>query len=97
MGDYIQNNQGNIQRQNILELVQNIPSSNVTNYIFKNEGSLSFTNKTSEWGLDQPLNSNGAAYADLDNDGDLDLIQIAKLQQQIGRGLSRSNSVLLTE
>ena len=74
MGDYIQNNQGNIQRQNILELVQKIPSSNVTNYIFKNEGRLSFTNKTSEWGLDQPLNSNGAAYADLDNDGDLDLI-----------------------
>jgi hypothetical protein len=74
MGDYIQNSQGNIQRQNILELVQEIPSSNVTNYIFKNEGSLSFTNKTSEWGLDQPLNSNGAAYADLDNDGDLDLI-----------------------
>ena len=32
-----------------------------------------------------------------ENDGDLDLIQIAKLQQQIGRGLSRSNSVLLTE
>lgn len=74
MGDYIQNNQGNIQRQNILELVQKIPSSNVTNYIFKNEGRLSFTNKTSEWGLDQPFNSNGAAYADLDNDGDLDLI-----------------------
>lgn len=74
MGDYIQNSQGNIQRQNILELVQKIPASNVTNYIFKNEGRLSFTNKTREWGLDQPFNSNGAAYADLDNDGDLDLI-----------------------
>ena len=74
MGDYIQNNQGNIQRQNILELVQKIPSSNVTNYVFKNDGQLSFQNKSKEWGIDQPLNSNGAAYSDLDNDGDLDLI-----------------------
>ena len=51
-----------------------IPTTKIENYIFKNDGDLHFTKMTNEWGLDIPLNSNGAAYADLDNDGDLDLI-----------------------
>ncbi|MBD0298224.1 MAG: VCBS repeat-containing protein, partial [Flavisolibacter sp.] len=55
-------------------LVQGIPSSDVTNYLFKNNGDLTFSNKSSDWGFTKPSNSNGAAYADLDNDGDLDLI-----------------------
>ena len=37
-------------------------------------GSLRFENKTTDWGFDEPTQSNGAVYADLDNDGDLDLI-----------------------
>jgi enediyne biosynthesis protein E4 len=44
------------------------------NVMFHNTGGLIFENKTSTWGLDQPLYSTGAAFADLDNDGDLDLV-----------------------
>lgn len=51
-----------------------IPSSVISNYMFKNTGNLSFQNVTKDWGLSAPINSNGVAYADLDNDGDLDLV-----------------------
>jgi hypothetical protein len=51
-----------------------IPSEKLSNYSFKNNTDLTFKNSTKKWGLDEEINSNGAAYADLDNDGDLDLI-----------------------
>ena len=51
-----------------------IPATKIKNYMFKNNGNLIFKNVAADWGLDVPINSNGAAYADLDNDGDLDLI-----------------------
>jgi hypothetical protein len=44
------------------------------NFLFKNNGDLTFTNKTDDWGISRKFKSNGAAYADLDNDGDQDLI-----------------------
>lgn len=74
MGDYLKNREGKLLRKDILELVYQMPSSNVVNYIYRNEGNTTFTNKVHEWGMNQPSNSNGAAYADLDNDGDLDLV-----------------------
>ncbi len=74
LNDYIQNNSGDIRRQNVLELVQKMPSSDVVNYMFKNNGNLTFSNVSNSWGFNLPSNSNGAAYADLDNDGALDLI-----------------------
>jgi enediyne biosynthesis protein E4 len=58
----------------IKKLVDTIPSEPIPNYAFHNNGDLTFTNKAHEWGLDEPSFSNGSAYADLDNDGDLDLI-----------------------
>jgi len=55
-------------------MIDLIPSHPIPNYAFANNGDLKFTNKAKEWGLDQPSFSNGSAYGDLDNDGDLDLV-----------------------
>ncbi len=44
------------------------------NYLFQNNKDLTFKNVATNWGLGQVSNSGGAAYADLDNDGDLDLV-----------------------
>lgn len=57
-----------------LDLASHMPSGQVTNYAFKNNGDLTFSNVSEAWGLNQLGCSNGAAYADLDNDGDLDLV-----------------------
>lgn len=51
-----------------------IPSKKISNYIFKNNQDLTFSDKTLDWGVKFDVNSNGAAYADFDNDGDLDLV-----------------------
>lgn len=51
-----------------------IPSQPLKNYAFRNNGELNFQKISEEWGLDQDSFSNGSAYADLDNDGDLDLV-----------------------
>lgn len=56
------------------QLVDSIPSNPMPNYAFSNNGDLTFFNKSIEWGLDCPSFSNGSAYGDLDNDGDLDLV-----------------------
>ncbi len=72
MGDFLKDRQ--VMRKDLFELVQKIPSSQVKNYMFKNNGDLSFSNMRTSWGFDSSSNSNGAAYADLDNDGDLDLV-----------------------
>ncbi|WP_408641460.1 ASPIC/UnbV domain-containing protein [Spirosoma telluris] len=79
MTDYMKNRPANFSREDVLELVHKIPSSNVVNYMFRNRGGdpsgeVTFTNVGSAWGLTQHSNSTGAAYADLDNDGDLDLV-----------------------
>ncbi len=58
----------------IPEYIRKMPTIEIPNYIFKNEGNGTFTKKTSEWGFDRKGVSAGAAYADLDNDGDLDLV-----------------------
>lgn len=56
------------------EMYEKMPSFKLSNYMGKNSGHLKFDDVANEWGLGEPTWSNGAAYADLDNDGDLDLI-----------------------
>ncbi|MFD2569350.1 VCBS repeat-containing protein [Spirosoma soli] len=79
MNDFMQNRPTNPSREDVLELVRQMPSSNVANYMFRNRGGeqtgeVTFANIGPAWGLTQVSNSTGAAYADLDNDGDLDLV-----------------------
>ncbi|MEF8866779.1 MAG: VCBS repeat-containing protein [Salinibacter sp.] len=58
----------------LYELAQKIPSTPIPNYVFRNEGNLTFEDVSTDWGLAKKGFSNGAAYADFDRDGDLDLI-----------------------
>jgi hypothetical protein len=55
-------------------MLRELPSYQLPNFIFRNNGDLTFTDKTKSWGMDQPTLSYGAAYADLNNDGKLDLV-----------------------
>ena len=56
------------------ELLEMIPEVKIPNFIFKNNGDLTFSDKSKEWGINQVSFTNGTSYADLDNDGDLDII-----------------------
>lgn len=58
----------------LLDIIARMESTETPNYLFRNQGGLSFENVSSAWGFGQPLLSNGAVYADLDGDGDLDLV-----------------------
>lgn len=62
------------QEEMMRNRMNKLPEIKVQNYMFRNEGDLNFSNKTSAWGLNEAVISAGAAYADLDNDGDLDII-----------------------
>ncbi|GAO42035.1 VCBS repeat-containing protein [Flavihumibacter petaseus] len=57
-----------------VELVKEMPVTKLSSYVFRNHPDSAFADVTKAWGLDLAAVSNGAAYADLDNDGDLDLV-----------------------
>jgi ASPIC and UnbV/FG-GAP-like repeat len=56
------------------DMLDEIPSVKIANYAYKNNGNLAFSNVTDDWGFETPSFSNGAAWADLDNDGDMDVV-----------------------
>jgi len=60
--------------QRALKLLKQLPSYRVSNYVFRNNGDLTFADRTKAWGMDHPSFSYGAAYADLNDDGRLDLV-----------------------
>lgn len=73
MENYVQQ-RGRLQREDVLEIIKQMPSSNVVNYVFKNFNGEKFEKYSENWGLTEPSNSNGSVWVDLDNDGDLDLV-----------------------
>jgi hypothetical protein len=62
------------RKESIDSIINKMPMSPLPNYAYHNNGDITFTNYNKQWGFELPSKSNGAAYADLDNDGDLDLV-----------------------
>ena len=58
----------------LMELIKAMPSTKIPNYIFKNDKQLGFTNQQTDWGFERPAISSAAVAADLDKDGDLDIV-----------------------
>jgi hypothetical protein len=77
----------------LMDLIMAMPSTKLPNYIFKNNHDLTFSNKQVDWGLNQATISSGAVYADLDNDGDLDLV-VNNINQpaSVYQNMSRENN-----
>ena len=60
--------------KNKLNSIEQLPSAKLVNYAFQNRGDMTFKDVSENWGIKEASCSNGAAYVDLDNDGDLDLL-----------------------
>lgn len=76
-----------------LALTEAMSSTPVPNYAFRNNGDLTFSNAGAEWGLNTAGFSNGAAYADLNGDGALDLV-VNNINQEVS--IYRNNARALT-
>ncbi|UOB18807.1 VCBS repeat-containing protein [Abyssalbus ytuae] len=72
--DRIQEHINKGMNEDDLKFINELPTKHVPNYFFKNTGENSFVNVTGKWFKKTPSYSNGSAYADLDNDGDLDIV-----------------------
>lgn len=62
------------KKEDVNDITSKMPSNPISNMMFRNVGELQFKDEAKNWGLAKPSFSNGAVYADLDNDGDLDLL-----------------------
>jgi enediyne biosynthesis protein E4 len=90
--DVIQKMAASGQKENMQQIVDSMPSTPVPNHFFKNKNSLKFEDAAEASGLAQPSFSNGSTYADLDNDGDLDLIvNNVNMPSFVYKNMSREN------
>ena len=76
----------------LMDIISRMESTKTPNYMFRNRGDLTFEDKSDGWGFAEPILTQGAARADLDGDGDLDLIlnninePASLLENQISKG-----------
>ena len=73
-GDYFFEKSKVKEKADTFHLVSTMTSTPVHNFMYKNKGDLTFSDESASWGFGKPIFSSGAAYVDLDNDGDLELL-----------------------
>ena len=81
------------KKEEMESIINKMPETPLQNYVFKNNHNLTFTNVAPQWGFQEGTFSNGAAYADLDNDGDLDVL-INNENEPMMAYENRSNTLL---
>ena len=89
------------ERVEKLKAIKALAKVPLQDYLFENNGDLSFTKRSDEWGFAEKGFSNGACYADLDNDGDLELIinqfnSRAKIFKNNANELTNNNFLIVT-
>lgn len=72
--EVIQNTVLTGEKEEVTAIIEKMPVVKLSNYAYRNKQDLTFENASKKWGMEIPSFSNGCAYADLDNDGDLDLV-----------------------
>ena len=78
------------------DIIHKMPSNKVHNYVFKNSNGLVFNDVSTDWGFELENLTNGAAYGDLDNDGDIDLVmnnldEVAKIYRNNAEQVVKNN------